>query len=151
MKKKIILALVAAVVAVFACFAFAACSGDGDLQMNARYIIEDDINEKDYQQTYFEFFSDGTGVYRYYYKGTSTLYDYELTFKYTYADNDKSAVVCFYDSVVYGKDNITAKVSTEWMRLLTVSKNVLCYVSTSGYTYYINQNYLNSTLQNFGK
>lgn len=158
MKKKIILALVAATVAVFACFAFAGCGaefvGNTDLQMNKKYIPTEDVNTSKDKQNYYVFYSNGTGKYRVYTQiADGDVYDndYTVTFKYTFADTDKSAVVCFFDSVEYGQAHKSSKVTTTWTRLVTVSGNVLCYTYTYGYLFYINEDYLNSTLTNFGK
>ena len=158
MKKIIILALVAATVAVFACFAFAGCGaefvGNTDLQMNKKYIYTKSVNRINDKQSYYVFYSNGTGKYREYSQtadGDVLNLDYTVTFKYTFADTDKSAVVCFFDSVEYGKANGSYEVYTTWTRLVTVSGNVLCWAGTYGYSFYINEDYLNSTLTNFGK
>jgi len=156
MKKKIILAFVAAVIAVFACFAFTGCGAelgqDTDLQMDKKYTWKED--ENDY--SYVIFYSNGTGEYRVLDVDTDPRFtyddeDYLIKFKYTFVDSDDSAVVCFYDSVEYGAKHGNPKISSTWTRLFTVSKNVLCYAGGSGYSFYINEDYLESTLTNFGK
>lgn len=157
MKRKICIALLIAIVACFAVCLFSACGGSA-LKMNDKYILDIDVKENENEQVYFIFYSNGTGKYKYYYNHVSSIdssynytNDYTITFKYTYADGDNSAVVCFYDSVEYGSNHTQngSTVSTSWTRLLTVSDNVLCYASSSGYTYYINENYL-KTIPNFG-
>ena len=114
-----------------------------DLQYAKKYIPKAHVNND--TDCYYMFLADGTGIYRYYYKyedalfDATDIYDYTVYFKYTYADNDKSAVVCLFDSVEYGSTDNMKDVKTNWSIMLTVSKNVLC--TTSG-SFYINEDYL---------
>ncbi|MDE7454320.1 MAG: hypothetical protein K2M64_00630 [Clostridia bacterium] len=167
MKKKFFALLLATLLIVCTVVTLVACddksSNDiGKLQINKKYIIkstinseltEQDIIDKSSQyliyECYFIFYSDGTGIFvnnRITYQSTTVHCKYTLHFKYTYVNDDKSAVVCFYDSI---EDNSTI-LSTknpyvyslnDWTTLLTVSKNVICTAGTSGYTYYINEDY----------
>ncbi|MDE7439382.1 MAG: hypothetical protein K2N23_02625 [Clostridia bacterium] len=157
MKKRIVLVLLTAVIACFALFGLSACDSNvGQLQMDKKYFDSDYLDFTNGSEEYYIFHSDGTGEYRYYspyYSYDNSLHsssvDYTINFKYTYADEDKSAVVCFYDSVEYGSENGSAIVSTGWSGLLTVSKNVLCWGS-SIIGFYINEDYL-ETIPNFAK
>ena len=153
MKKRLGLILLTVVVACFALFGLSACDSNVEqLQTNKKYIYSSDVGEDADKQAYYIFNSDGTGKYRYYfYFDIDSIFneDYTVKFRYTYVDNDKSAVVCLFDSVTYGSDNGTYRVSTTWTKLLSVSKNVLCIAGTGGYGFYINQDYL-KTVPNFG-
>lgn len=147
------LSLFAVLVAMFgALVAFSACDSEYELKMNTRYIDEEDTDLATEQQTYYIFNSNGMGAYHYYYNSSyDGVYDYVITFKYVYADSDKSAVVCFYDGVEYSDNHIATKsVSSEWNRLLTVSGNVLASAGSYGYTFFINENYL-PQIPNYGK
>lgn len=151
MKKKLVIFVSLIVCSLALLLALPACdnpsngtsNGDCDLQYDKKYIYLTNVNND--KDCYYLFLADGTGFYRYYHKYEDSLfektyiYDYTVNFKYTYADNDKSAVVCLFDSVEYGSTDNTKEVKTNWSILLTVSKNVLC--TTSG-SFYINEDYL---------
>ena len=136
-------------------FAFSACEDNdvSELVMDKRYIREDDAKKESQQQSSYVFHSDGTGEYTFHYDGYND-YDhehYKITFKYTYADGDKSAVVCFYDSAEALEGNYDGGYGlgylTKWSRVLLVSKNVLVLGGTE---VWINEDYL-KTIPNFGK
>ena len=166
MKKRLYAILSLVLLAVFATGLLAACddgksdqSGNNlikseyDLQMGKKYIRSSDTNKKIYEQEYVLFRANGTGELRHFYVSESSPQynnDYIIQFKYIYADGDKSTVVCFFDSVTYGsKHSETEKVSSDWSKLLSVSKNVITNVG-SNYIFFINEDYLND-LPNFGK
>lgn len=166
MKKKLCLILTLVIFTALAVIPFAACTGDNGnsgsgnseyaLQTDKKYIRDDDTNKTAYEQNYVLFRADGTGERRCYYiyngeEDSKYNEDYTIKFKYTYVDSDKSAVVCLFDSVEYGKKHPAGgdKVSSDWTALYTVSKNV-CAAGGSGYTFFINEDYLKQ-LPNFGK
>lgn len=148
MKRKLSVLSIVCVI-IFSVCAFSACGDDIDeLQMNTKYISTYDVGEEANKQSYFIFNSDGTGEYRYY---LPSYNDYTVHFKYTYTDKDKSSAVCFYDSVEYGAGHLSSTtIESNWSYVLTVSKNVVCRVSSYGYSIYVNENYL-KTIPNFDK
>lgn len=138
------------IIATLICsLAFTACNTDAKLAMDKRYISESDVRKDAEKQVYYIFHSDGTGEYTYHYDGTYTHSHYILHFKYTYVDGDKSAVACFYDSIESLANDEGYK-PVGWSELVTVSKNVLATVGTSGYVFWINEDYLEE-LTNFRK
>lgn len=154
MKRKICVLFFLVICTVLSVSTLSACESNiGALQTDKKYIAEGDTKDPENEQRYYIFYSDGTGKYIEYDVDSNTAFsyydtDYTITFKYTYADDDKTAVVCFYDSVTYGsKQGGEYRVPTTWSVLLTVSKNVLC---TTGGSFYINEDYL-ETIPNFGK
>ena len=151
MKKRLCLILTLVIITVFTATVFSACGGEAhngeyNLQSGKKYIREDDAKDLAYEQNYLLFNADGTGEYRNYYIFDGDLYskyneDYTIKFKYTYVDADKSAVVCFYDSIEFGEyHNDERDTYSGWSRLYTVSKNVICTASSS-MVFYINDNY----------
>lgn len=168
MKKKILPIILLTILVIGAFGAFTACGDKGGndvskLQMNKKYIAhatvnstltEQDIIDKSSQylvyEHYYVFYSDGTGILvnnRITFGDSSRVHcKYTLHFKYTYVDDDQSAVVCFYDSV----ENNSVVLSTNepyayslsgWTTLFTVSKNVICAAGTNGYSFFINEEY----------
>ncbi|MCH5147375.1 MAG: hypothetical protein J1F61_05175 [Clostridiales bacterium] len=143
--KKIAVFLMLVVVTLCCAFAFTACGSDGKLAMDKRYIFSSEVKKDAAEQSSFVFHSNGTGEY--------TLHDdyshahYVIHFKYTYADSDKSAVVCFYDSITTLDGDDGSYTSTNWSRLVTISKNVLV---TGASTFWINEDYL-KTIPNYSK
>ncbi len=150
--KKLLSLLLAVTAAIGCLLVFSACGSDTELQMNTRYIHEAHTRDSLEQQRYLLFTSDGVGIYHYYDESTySGITDYTVTFKYSFADSDKSAVICFFDSVKFGEKHTGSKdFSTDWNWLLTVSGNVLASAGSYGYTFYISENYL-PQIPNYGK
>lgn len=158
--KKLAVLVMTVLVALTCSLAFVSCTDDASaaaLVMNKRYIQSSYVNDTE-NQRYYVFHANGTGEYTYHYDYDSE-YDssysehshYKIHFKYTYVDQDKSAVVCFYDSMErLDGDNGKANVSTSWSNLLTVSKNVLSTAGTYGYNFWINEDYL-KTIPHFGE
>lgn len=136
--KKLAVFTILIVITLSCAFAFTACGSDAKLAMEKRYIHEADVGESN-QRSYL-FHSNGTGEYTFHYDSATTHSHYIIHFKYTYVDNDKSAVVCFYDSVEILQGNSSNPGKT-WSNLVTVSKNVLTTVG-SGYVFWINEDYL---------
>lgn len=143
--KKIAVFLMLVVVTLCCAFAFTACGNDGKLAMDKRYIYEDDAKADSAEQRSYIFHSKGTGEFTYHYDSGSMHEHYVIHFKYTYADSDKSAVVCFYDSITRLDGDDGSYTLTNWSRLVTISKNVLV---TGASTYWINEDYL-KTIPNF--
>lgn len=145
--KKILAITMLLVVTLCCAFAFTACGSDAKLAMNKLYIRSSDVRlDADEQETYI-FHSNGTGelTYHYDYDSSSSAkhQHYTIHFKYTYVDKDKSAVMCFYDSLERLEGDDESYNSTAWSSLVTVSKNVLMTISTTvGYIYWINEDYL---------
>lgn len=144
MKKKLVIFVSLIICSLALLLALSACdspSNDGsDLQFDKKYIAKEHANKD--TEGYYLFHSDGTGIYKYYDEEYDYTVDYTVSFKYTYADNDKTAVVCLFDSVKYGSKHSASSlfnVGTHWTSLLTVSKNVIC---TTGGNVYINEDYL---------
>ena len=152
MKRKV-LAMILALCLVISAFALTSCGDDYDeLAFNTKYIEVSDVGLEDAdRQEYFIFYKNGTGAYHYYYRYSSydIASEYTIKFKYTYVDKDKSAVMCFYDSID-GSYSSSFSYST-WTRLVTVSKNCLTSSSTSSISYYVNEKYVKEELKNFGK
>ena len=145
------------VTALCCVFALSACE-DKDvsaLAMDKRYISEDDVKKEYNQQLSYVFHSNGTGEYTRHYDYISIFEDgsshlhYKIHFKYTYVDSDKSAVVCFYDSIERLDGDDGTMNPTNWSMLLTVSKNVLATAGSYGYGFWINEDYLKK-IPNFG-
>lgn len=190
MKKKIFAMLFVLVLIATSITALVACDNAGGgknisaLQTEKKYHAESTVNsgltEADIlaqpgeylqYQSYYVFHANGTGEYICnkvtddYYNNTLVKIHakYTLRFKYTYVDDDKSAVVCFYDglnnqSIIIENgykdetDNIGKPYDydfTDWSKLVTVSKNVLCVTGT-GYTFYINEEFVKQ-IPNFNK
>lgn len=145
--KKFSIFLMLVVATLYCAFAFSACSNDSKLAMNKLYIRSSDVRlDADEQETYI-FHSNGTGEYTYhrdYDSSNSSIHQhYTIHFKYTYVDKDKSAVMCFYDSIERLEGDDGSYTTTYWHSLVTISKNVLMTISTTvGYTYWINEDYL---------
>ena len=166
--KKVAVFILVAVVTLCSLFAFTACvkigetKGEGataeeSLVMNKRYISEEDVRKAENKQRYYLFSPDGTGKYVYHFDYISSISDYYNThehyviyFKYTFADSEKSAVVCFYDRLerIDGDDG-SYNDATSWSTLVNVSKNVLTTIGSS-YYFWINEDYL-ETIPNFNK
>ena len=158
MKKRIFIGFLALVFSLGTIFALSACgtnaAAGSPLQTEKKYINEESVAAASDKQSYYLFHGDNTGIYRYYafYEsyGTTRIYDYTVTFKYEFVDQQKEAVVCLYDSVEYGDTHNQNEISSTWNVLLTVSHNVLCSASSGGYSFYIHEEYL-SEIPNFGK
>lgn len=163
MKKKIIALLLVCCLA-FAAFGLTACGDDYDeLATGTKYYAysTDFYTENEYEKTYVIFSNNNTGVYHYYYQGfgyTETE-EYTIKFKYTYVDDDKSAVVCFFNGFEIGEHNKSTSIKwdnfNKWTTTFTVSQNVLmpAYSTKSSdiSMYYINANYIKSELSKYGK
>lgn len=158
MKRTLSQILLCAVVTVLLVCTLSACGKKetpvddiGVLQMDTKYILDSQINNDNDSLLYFIFHDDGTGEYRCYEKvSDSTCRDYTLIFKYTFVSGDKSAIVCFYDSVKYNQENHNSGVVyKEWRTILNVSKNVLMRTTTSGFNFYVNENYAAENLPNY--
>ena len=159
--KRITILTILIVFSLCSAFAFTACgkngetSGEEALVMDKRYINEFDAQKDEEKQKYYVFHSDGTGEYVYHYDYdyvSSYLTEhvhrhYIIHFKYTYVDNEKSSVVCFYDRLERLEGDDSEYNSTSWSELVTVSKNVLSTIGTS-YVFWINADYL-KTIPNF--
>ncbi|MCH5154104.1 MAG: hypothetical protein J1F71_02715 [Clostridiales bacterium] len=149
MKRKV-LAMILALCLVISAFALTSCSDDYDeLALNTKYIATSDAGRESDEQSYVIFYKNNTGVYRYYYRGVSLSENYTLKFKYTYVDKDKSAVMCFYDSID-GSYSSSFSFHT-WTTIFTVSKNGLMATGAAKNTYFVNEKYLKQELKNFGK
>lgn len=134
--KKSVIVLIVLMLCFTLLFVFTACNNkDGNLQYGVKYTLnrldEDNPN-------YYVFDKNGTGEYHY--KGSTDIYI--IHFKYTFIDNDKSKVACYYDST---ENTSTSSFSTNqrgWRKIFLVSKNVIFESMTSEYyTQYINENY----------
>lgn len=184
MKKRIFASIFAVALIALSLVALAACGNDTELVYGKKYILEDDVNEKSGEQTYYVFEKDGTCTRHYYSKKTvyesydtskkaTVIIDYIVQYRYTFVDGDKSTIVYFYNNVIdsstytdsngktvslkdseyykdyYGGYDFDHLPKTDSNGLIMVSKNVLC-IAGVGYTFYINEDYLN-TIPNFNK
>lgn len=146
MKNKLV-ALVLAFCAVFFAFGLVSCGDDNaELAFNTKYIAWRTAGDDKDEQSYVIFYKNNTGEYRYY--GGFLEYDYTIKFKYTYVDKDKSAVMCFYDSI---EGKRISKDENTWTAVFTVSKNALMANGSANYSYFINEKYLKEELPNYGK
>ena len=156
MKKKLIAFLCALIACLGMLFAFTACdnglpSTTESLTFGKKYIYDAHVSREAEKQRYYIFNSNGTGQFHYYYADEDQIEHYTIDFKYTFADNEKSAVICFYDSVTYASDHTEEKSEgTFWDTFLGISKNVLTYTGTYGFSYYICEDYL-PEIPNYGK
>ena len=121
--KKIILSFLVAAMCALPVFGLAAC-GDEDqssngLQFGVKYIDAYDLGKEESEQEYYIFSYNGSGYYN-----TSE-------FKYTFTDKEYSGVTCFF------KDS-SAEI---YSRIMSVSKDILMRVNSSGYRIYVNENY----------
>lgn len=152
--KKLAIFTTLIVTALCCVFAFTACENDDTtgLVTDKHYIKSSDVRKDADEQVFYVFHSDGTGEYTYHYDYESSLYPehnhYVISFKYTYVDSDKSAVVCFYDGIERLDGDDGSYTFTSWTELVTVSKNVLTTVGNYGYIFWINEDYLN-TIPNY--
>ena len=183
MKKKLFAIIFVLILTVSGVTALAACDNAGGkaisaLQTEKKYLAESTVNsgltEEDIlaqpgeyltYQSYYVFHADGTCEYvcnKIDYRDYNIHAKYTLHFKYTFVDEEKSAVACFYDRldnqsiILKGYKDETDNEGipydydfTDWSRLVTVSKNVLCVMGT-GYTFYVNEDYVKQ-IPNFNK
>ena len=137
--KKSILVLIILALCLTSLFALTACnngSGDGDLQYGVKYSyyqLDDDTHIY-----YYTFNNDGTGIQR----RKDSSYDYILYFKYTFADNDKSAIACYFDKIEKSANTSLNPYAPDssWHEMLLVSKNTVA--SSSSYAFFVNEDYL---------
>lgn len=148
--------------AVACTMAFGACLiGCGDsienvspLRFDSKYYTETSGPEE--ERGYYTFSSNGTGKYYNYsyyssYYSSDEISNYTISFKFTYANAEKTKIACFYDGVTYTDKDNQKDVSTSWTRVLEVSDNVLLTQGMAGdYVEAINEEYLKQ-LPNFDK
>lgn len=148
---------------VLALFALAGCAGGGNLvsgntktaevALNKKYVFQEDIALKEGEQSYFIFTDSDEGCYHYYsyfyseYYGAEEITEYTVYFKYYIADD---VLTCFFDSVEYGEKHTEEKdqVKTYWKNTLAANKN---YLMNTGGNYYVNVDFLENEIPNFGK
>ena len=160
MKRKLV-ALMLVLCFALGAFGLVACDDDKadytELAIGVKYYASGWYlrSENEYEKTYVAFAKNNTGVFHYY--DEDFYYDrvaeYTIKFKYTYVDEDKSVVVCFYDGVELGRYNTATLPNSisRWTGTFTVSQNVLMAGCTviSIPDYFINANYLNKELTNY--
>lgn len=167
--------LIGALLAVASC----GKNGEYGLVYEKKYVYEDCVNQRTEEgskaeEQYYLFHNDGT--LKYHVESTETkqtgwdeatdtvitakyYVKYDVYYKYTFVDDDRSAVFITFDRF---EDNTTDEKGTPVSckevisyfycpqeRLITVSKNVLCYVN-SGYSFYINEDYVKQ-IPNYNK
>lgn len=157
MKRKIFVLLLAVALCLSTVLGLISCSDDAELQYNAKYIYNNQYirDENGNKKTYFVFYGNGNGIYHYYYYsyGSSTT-EYTIKFKYTYLDNDKSTVMCYYDGMTFGESHTGSKDKTnhnDWYNMVTVSKSTLMRTTSTSIGYFVNENYLKDEIPNFAK
>lgn len=155
MKKKLFVLLLAVALCLSTVLGLVSCSDDAELQYKVRYIYDNQYirDENNHKKTYFVFYENGTGMYHYYYYsyGYSTT-EYTIKFKYTYLDNDKSTVMCYYDSMTFGDlhDGLTDESKhNDWYNMVSVSKNTLMRTTGTSIGFFVNENYLKNEIPNF--
>lgn len=144
----ILLICLSAVLLLGACGKSGSPAGGG-LVFNTKYVrgaFGEDV------ENYFLFRSDGTGDYAcnndYTYAAAE---HYTMHFKWFYADQEESAVVCFYDGAEYDEQKHKApRIGDDTHYLVTVSEHVLCVSSGTSSSCYINENYVDE-LENYRK
>lgn len=180
MKKKLIALLLTCTLIACCVAALAACNNSeakSPIVYGKKYVCTESINEEEPEDLYyFVFNEDGKGTY--YYKETRNnythivKYEYKITFKYAFADNDKSAVICFYDSVI--NDSVEMELDrdskpvaetetkynisvSDWTAVVTISKDVLTatvpadnYLTGQRTDIYVNEDFA-KTLENFNE
>jgi len=161
MKKLIYCLLIIAICAV-SVFALAACNAPvaDSLDFGAKYYFylkNEENNSQIYvKDVYYVFNKNGTGLYHYFestdYKDENRkdgICNYEISFKYEYLDDEKSAVALFYDGI---KFDPTHNKSTDeedykdWRRTFTVSTSIIKNLDGGYNCYnleYIKKNYPN--------
>ena len=167
MKKKLFAIIFVLILTVSGVTALAACDNAGGkaisaLQTEKKYLAESTVNsgltEEDIlaqpgeyltYHSYYVFHADGTGEYV---CNKIDYRDYNIHAKYTLhydrLDNQSIILKGYKDEtdnegIPYDYD------FTDWSRLVTVSKNVLCVMGT-GYTFYVNEDYVKQ-IPNFNK
>lgn len=130
--KKTVLILLILVLCLTSLFALTACNRDGDLQFGIKYSYYrlEDTEHIDY----YIFNKNLTGEYH----RKSSISDYIIYFKYSFLDDDKSTVACYYDS----HENMGSPSyapSNGWTSVLIVSKTA---VIENGKTCYTSEKYL---------
>lgn len=184
MKKNILAILIILTLITICLCGLASCGDKETIVYGKKYIHQYWTRSDSDMQTYYIFQNDGTCIYKYYKRTvqktstqqTITIKDYSVQYYYTFADEDKSALVYFYDkllndsSTFTNADGATFPLDSDEYRkyckdnylvyeylpevyssgLLTVSKNILCSAGTSGYTFYLNEDYI-KTIPNFNK
>ena len=136
--KKSIIVLIVLMLCFTLLFAFTACNNnDGDLQYGVKY-TRNRLDEND--PDYYVFDKNGTGEYHY--KSGAGICI--IHFKYTFLDNDKSTVICYYNGFENTSTSSTDTTSNNgWCKRFLVSKNtILEPIGNDAYAYYINENYL---------
>lgn len=166
MKKFFALMLLAVTCCVAALSLFVGCSDEehatdspDSLQFNVKYYYYEDIhNNQNGSATYYIFYSNGTCM-RYSQSGHTSYLDgyvkeveYKTYYKYTYLDEQKTGVMCFFDSIkttYYNSDGSIYHIDTEpssaeqkEYSVLSVSKNILMSSGLYSSSYYINENYI---------
>lgn len=136
--KKLLKALIAAVLAVGVFTALSACGNDGQkLSYGKEYVSSDYVNSEDANTARITFNKDGTGSYKKYYKYESEIdkynftNDYVITFKYIVIDD---VVICSYDSIEYGQDETRYDTPSGWEFTAAFSEKIL--MTTGGTVYY---------------
>lgn len=133
MKKTVLILLILAL-CLTSLFALTACNRDGDLQFGIKYSyyrLEDTEHIN-----YYIFNKNLTGEYHY--KSSLLNYDYIVYFKYSFLDDDKSTIACYYDSCEKSPTSSYIE-SNNWTRVLIVSKTS---VIENGNSCYISEKYL---------
>ena len=79
--------------------------------------------------------------------GAEEITEYTVYFKYYIVDD---VLTCFFDSVEYGEKHTEEKdqVKTYWKNTLAANKN---YLMNTGGNYYVNVDFLENEIPNFGK
>ncbi len=141
--------------AILALACLCACgesANDFEFETDVRYVLVNyntKIDTPVEDLTYFIFHEDGTGTYHYYYVSpydSSMVHDYTVTFTYTSADPDNSAVALLGNKRTYAARHKTASGKNEnaiFKELVTVSKNYL--MSSNGDDFY-NENFIAEVL-----
>lgn len=163
--KKLIRVLALTVACCAAATAFVGCadkktaSGSPDsLVFDTKYYYMTDIhNNKNGEAEYYIFYADGTCMS---YSQSGSTYigeytkqvEYRTYYKYTYVDEQKTGIMCFFDSksnTYFNNDGSVDRVDTtptsnqqKQYQIFSISKNILINAGAYGTYYYINENYV---------
>lgn len=149
MKKTLIFVLIS--ILVISCIMLVACSDNepiNTLSYGIKYLNQNYLNGNN--EVYYTFYENGTGIYRYHYDfDDGDITSYTVTFKYV-SDSANEVVYCFYDTLEYDATHNYGGISSTWTSVLNFNENFLLRIDSSA-VMYISEEYLASTLTNFGK
>ncbi|MBQ7923917.1 MAG: hypothetical protein IJ329_01270 [Clostridia bacterium] len=148
MKKLVCLVLAFASVA---CLASCKNESETELSYGEKYILREDINKVEAEQSYFKFYSNGQAEYHYYnviHGYGVQVYSYTINFRYKVVE-EENMVFCFYNGVEYDEADTTKSADTESIHRLMYTEDFLMNVTNANM--YLTEDFVEEELPNFGK